>query len=260
MTVASATPQPSRPKSTSQLIDLSIVVPCLNEEGNVIDTIKTIIAAVKQVGCSYEIIVIDDASRDRTTAVVEEFQANHPDLPIRLQKNLVNRGYGGSYFDGAYLGQGKYYALVCGDNVFPQESLVAIFSKMGTVDIVVPVVDAENRNPIRKLLSSAFTQLVNLISGYSLGYYNGCSLYLRESVIQWDSKTYGFGFQAELLTSMLNAGATYTEVHIRTRERQSGSSKAITWKNFRSTTISLLRILRGRIRKELGQLGIGSRK
>ncbi len=45
-------------------IDVTLMVPCYNEEANVVDTLNAICAAADQVGCTYEIIVIDDCSRE----------------------------------------------------------------------------------------------------------------------------------------------------------------------------------------------------
>ena len=55
-------------------LDLTIAVPCKNEAKNIVGTLDTIISAVNEVGCSYEIIVIDDGSTDKTSVLVEQFQ------------------------------------------------------------------------------------------------------------------------------------------------------------------------------------------
>ena len=44
-------------------VEVSFMVPCLNEEANVVGTIETIMHALSRVGCSYEILVFDDGSR-----------------------------------------------------------------------------------------------------------------------------------------------------------------------------------------------------
>ena len=46
--------------------DITIFVPCYNEEGNIIDTFNTIISALVETKLSWEIIVIDDASVDKS--------------------------------------------------------------------------------------------------------------------------------------------------------------------------------------------------
>ena len=59
-------------------VEVSFMVPCLNEEENVVGTIETIMSALTRVGCSYEILVFDDGSQDNTAGVVTAFQAAQP--------------------------------------------------------------------------------------------------------------------------------------------------------------------------------------
>lgn len=233
-------------------IELTCMVPCLNEEENVIDTIRTIVGAVNKVGCGYEILVIDDGSTDRTAPVVEDFIAENPDIPVVLHRNSRNLGLSRSFVDGAFLGRGRYYRLCCGDNVEPEESLVEIFSRIGQADIVAPYQpEVEGRPAGRVALSSTYTFLINLFSGHKMRYYNGCQVLRREDVMRWHSHHYGFGFQADMLTRMLDEGATVVEFPVKTRDRVKGSSKALNLRNVLSSGHVLSEILLRRIRRRV---------
>ena len=93
-------------------VEVSFMVPCLNEEANVVGTIETIMSALSRVGCSYEILVFDDGSQDNTAGVVEAFQAKHPQAPVRLFRNKVNRGLSFNFVEAAFHGRGRYYRAV----------------------------------------------------------------------------------------------------------------------------------------------------
>ena len=125
-------------EGSDDAIEVSFMVPCLNEEANVVGTLETIMSALVRVGCSYEILVFDDGSQDNTAAVVAAFQAAHPQAPVRLFRNKFNRGLAFNFVEAAFQGRGTYYRAVPGDNVEPAESIEQIIRARGTADVIVP--------------------------------------------------------------------------------------------------------------------------
>src|SRR5262245_3397161 len=108
-------------------LDLTIFVACYNEEANIVPTLEELQSALANAKFTWEIIVIDDASRDRSVELVEQYVRQHPGVPIRLVVNESNRGLAQNYIEGAFLGRGKYYRLVCGDNVEDADTLREVF-------------------------------------------------------------------------------------------------------------------------------------
>lgn len=230
--------------------DITFFIPCYNEEENIVRTIETIVSAAQETTFKYEILIIDDHSQDKTVDVIEDFMKMHCNIPIQLERNKINCGLGYNYVEGAFLGKGKYYMAVFGDNSEPKESLLTVIKKLGSANIVVPYFGRGDSRPItRVLISRTFVALVNFISGHALRYYNGPVLHLRYNVMRWHSNTLGFAYQAELITQLLDNGASYTEVEIPNCNRKRGVSKAFTFKNFLSISHSLLQIFLRRIRR-----------
>src|SRR5882672_10401122 len=118
-------------------LDVTIVVPCLNEELNIAATLDTIRDAMSQFHYRYEILVIDDGSSDRTSNIVEEYRQTNPEIVLALHRNKKTIGLATSYVNGSFIGRGNYYKLVCGDNTEPKEALVAAFSCLGKADMIV---------------------------------------------------------------------------------------------------------------------------
>jgi 2-polyprenyl-3-methyl-5-hydroxy-6-metoxy-1,4-benzoquinol methylase len=232
-------------------IDLTIVIPCLNEQANIEGTLETVTSAMQELPYSYEVLVIDDGSKDRTSEIVEAYCSAHPELPIRLHRNEKNRGLTRSYVDGAFLGRGKYYRLVCGDNAEPKETISAIVSQLGTADMIIPYHSAVEGKPLlRRTLSHIYTALVNKFSGYRVRYYNGCALHLRYNVMRWGPYSFGFGFQAELITRLLDEKATSIQIPVSARHiEKTGHNSALNVGNFLSVGHTLLEILIRRVRK-----------
>lgn len=233
-------------------INLTIFISCYQEEAYIIATIDTVCAALAELGrISYEIIVIDDCSQDRSADLVDEYIRGHPDERILLLRNKVNRGLAQNYFDAAFIGKGKYYRLICGDDAEPKNTIVTVLRELGKADILIPYyISSEGKSLYRRLLSSAYSALVNAISGYRLHYYNGLAVHLRYNVMRWHPNTRGFGFQADLICRLLDEGFSYKEIAVRTVERKgAGSSRALAFKNILSITHTLIDLLLRRISK-----------
>ena len=246
---ASPNEAPALDPMLTNSLDLTIAVPCKNEEKNILGTLDTIISAVNEVGCSYEIIVIDDGSTDKTSVLVEQFQREHPSLPISLHKNPRNFGLSKTYVNGAFLGRGKYYRFVAGDNAEPREAMVQILKMIGKADIIIPFHEQlTGKSFSRVAVSKLYTFLVNLLSGYSINYYNGCAVHLRYNVLRWHSYAYGFGFQADMITLLLQQGASYIQVPVRVRHTNKGrGASPFHIRNIVSTAHTLFELFRRRI-------------
>jgi nucleoside-diphosphate-sugar epimerase len=244
----------SKPRPTAPVqnpIDVTLMVPCLNEEKHIWPTLDQIFAAMRDLPYTYEVLVIDDGSADGTSAVVEEYMEKHPDLPLRLHRQPSNRGLTRTYVDGAFLARGKYYRQVCGDNVEDKSVLLASLAPLGKADMIIPYREkTPGKSAFREWLSHFYTFLMNTLSGHHIRYYNGQATHIRYNVMRWGPYSFGFGFQAELITRLLDEGATYIEVSVGgSHTNKEGKNSALNLKNFLSVSHTLLETLIRRIRK-----------
>ncbi len=239
------------PAGIREELDLTFFVPCYNEEARITGTLETIEAAMTEIPLSFEVIVVDDGSKDRTASVVEEFKRGHPAMPIRLRRNPRNLGLARSFVETAFHGRGRYYRLVCGDNVEPRETLVKLLREIGKADIVLPYYPVlPGKSLSRRAISRTFTFLVDLLSGYSVRYYNGCAVYRRFHVMRWAPYNYGFGFQADLITMLLDEGATYVQLPVSgSHFVKEGGRSPLNFRNFVSTGHTLFEIFLRRVRR-----------
>jgi glycosyltransferase involved in cell wall biosynthesis len=226
-------------------LDLTVFISCYNEQDFIVDTMTTVGAALDEIGTvSYEIIVVDDRSKDNSSEVVKSYIAGHPDARIVLRTNKVNRGLAQNYLDVAFVGKGKYYRLICGDNAEPKETMLAVFRAIGQADMIIPYyVSNEGKSAYRQFISNTYSTLVNLISGFRLHYYNGLAVHLRYNVMRWHPNTRGFGFQADIICMLLDQGFSYKEVAVKSIERRSGGSNALTYRNLLSVAHTLIDLI-----------------
>ena len=232
-------------------IQISFFVPCLNEELNIINTLKNIEFVVEKLELKSDVIIVDDNSNDKTIEKVEQFLLNSK-LRITLIKNNKTKGLGINYVDAAFVAKGEYYILINGDNAEPKESIISILSLMGEADIIIPYFEGnDDRKTFRVLISKLFTFIINVLSSNNIPYYNGPVLHKRYNVMRWSPDTHGYAYQAELITRILCENATYKTVKIKNSNRNYGNSSAFTMKNFLSVNHSLLQIFLRRLRNFL---------
>ena len=226
-------------------IDITFFVPCYNEEKNIAKTLENIINSAGNI--KYEILVCDDGSKDNSKEIVKNY-INREKKNIILYENDKNLGIGFSYFKYSLEAKGEYYMLINGDNVEPSITIKKIINEKGRADIIIPYFGTEDRRTlIRKFISHLFTFVINLISFNSIKYYNGPVLHKTENVRLYRSKTYGYGYQAELITTLLMSDKSYLQVQVINTDRQWGTSKAFSISNILSILNTALSIFINRI-------------
>ena len=220
-------------------ITLSIFVPCFNEERNIANTLNNIQNGV--IGINYEILVVDDASKDKTIEMIEKFKKNNPNLDIKIISNKNNRGIGFNYRKTAQIAQGKYYMFLSGDDSLPSTEIKKTVDNIGKADMIL-VYFIDKRGILRRIISKIFTIIINLITLNNLKYYNGSNIHLLENVKLFCGKQPGFGYQAELITAQLRAKKTYFEIKVNPYLKSSETTKAFNPKNILSVIRSIMLI------------------
>lgn len=218
-------------KANDEAPQISFIVPCYNESKNLADTIAELMIAAREANLAhYEIVVVDDCSTDNTLAVAKRLAADNSS--IQVVANPVNLGYGGAYKNGVKHAHGVYAITIPGDNAHPANGISPILRRAGDADVIIPyVVNPEVRSELRRLISRTFTGIFNSLFGHHVPYYNGLVLYRTKLLRSIEIKTDGFAFQAEAITRLLTAGATYTTVGVEIAEHKHGGTTAFRLKN-----------------------------
>jgi len=81
-------------------MDLSLVLTCYNEEACLADSVGEIVRTLDLARMSYEIIFVDDASRDGTREAIRGIMASRPKVPMHAVYHERNTGWGGAVADG----------------------------------------------------------------------------------------------------------------------------------------------------------------
>jgi dolichol-phosphate mannosyltransferase len=223
---------------------VSFVVPALNEEHNIADTVGEVRRGARNLD-DFEVVLVDDGSRDRTGAIMDVLAAADP--RVRVMHNPANRGLGGAYKVGVANVRLPYVIMIPGDNCHPAECIEIILEKIGRADIVIPYVDNTNvRTLTRRLISNAFTQLLNTLFRQNVPYYNGVVLHRTDLIRSIEIETDGFAYQAEALIKLLRRGATSVSVPIRLSEHGDRRTRAFRIANVITVGKTIWRLLQKR--------------
>src|SRR3954468_17026913 len=102
-------------------VDLSVIVPAYNEEHRLLPTLERLHAYLSAQPLRYEILVVDDGSKDDTCGVVERAAQTLPH--VTLVRQLPNRGKGAAVRRGMLAARGQIRVMCDADCSIPPEQL-----------------------------------------------------------------------------------------------------------------------------------------
>jgi len=229
-------------------ITLSIFVPCFNKEKSITKALNCIKEGVQNI--NYEIIVVDDGSKDKTIEMIENFKKNNPNINIQTIYNQNNKGLGFNYFATAHKASGKYYMMVSGAAVEPPNEIKKIVSNIGKADMILIYIN-DKRGIFRRTISKMLVVIINLITLNNLKYYSGPNIHLVENVKSYCGGVSGFNLayhhQAGLIVEQIRQKKTYIEIPIEPYVRTLGESNSFTPRNIIRVVGTLMSIFLNQI-------------
>lgn len=222
-------------------LQISVVMPGLNEEENVALAIDSVIASFKTFALRGELIVVDDGSTDGSTEIIRRKCGEYKGL-VRMIRHETPHGIGASFWDGVDCAAGKGVVMLPADNENDPDQILRYINLLEYVDMVVPfVVNNGVRAFVRRVLSRFFTRIINATFGTSFHYTNGTVIYRRAVLQTVPYRVNNFFFQTDILVHLAKRKYLFAEVPYLLNKRAGGASKAVSLK-------SLCTILRGYLR------------
>ena len=186
---------------------LSVIVPAYNEEERIEAALRSMHRYLSQRDSSFEIIVVNDGSQDATSAVVERFQQEAPE--IRLVSYEKNRGKGYAVRLGMLQAQGKFFLQNDADGATPITELDRLEKAIDDgADIAIGsrALSSSDTNVsalwYRKAMGRVFNGIVNVVAVPGIADTQcGFKLYRREAAHELFRRQHaeGFSFDVEIL-------------------------------------------------------------
>ncbi len=115
---------------------ISIIIPTYNEEKAILDTIRELHATMKAANIPYQVIVVNDCSKDRTREVLEG-AGGEKELGITLVQHETNKGYGAAIKTGSRYATHDILCITDSDGTYPNNRIPDLYAEMNRHDMVV---------------------------------------------------------------------------------------------------------------------------
>jgi glycosyltransferase involved in cell wall biosynthesis len=229
-----------------RLSGISVFLPSHNEEGNVERVVRSWVAELPRVADNYEVIVVDDGSRDRTGEIAERLAAENPH--VKVVRHPVNRGYGGAVISGIRAATLQYVLLCDGDGQFDPSDLEQLTPFVPEYDVVAGYRAQRADHLMRRINGRAWTILVKVLLGITINDIDcGFKLFKREKLDGMELRAHGAMISTELMARLAGRKAKVKEVDVQHLPRltgeQSGANLKVVAKAFKEL-IALYRELR----------------
>lgn len=207
------------------LNELSLFFPCHNEAENLEALVADALAALPSLATTYEVILVDDGSRDATAVVAEHLVQRHPGV-VRLVRHAVNRGYGGALRSGFAAARYANLAYTDGDRQFRIADLGRLVAQAESDGAAVVIgYRIKRADP---LLRTIYASLYRIANGVWFGLRVrdvdcAAKLFRREALDGIRVRSNGAFFSAELLIRLQIAGVRIAEVGVPHYPRTAGS-------------------------------------
>jgi dolichyl-phosphate beta-glucosyltransferase len=202
--------------------ELSIVIPAFNEEARLGPTLEAYLAYCRQTARRVEVIVVDDGSLDRTSAVVNSCAARHPE--VRLIRLAENQGKGQAVRSGVVNAQGRRILFADADGATPLSEVERLEAAIdGGADVAIGSRALHDQSVkvqarlYRRMMGRIFHGLVELLTVPRVKD-TQCGFKLFQGPVAHDlfsrMRIRGFSFDVEVLMMAQRRGYSIAEVPV----------------------------------------------
>lgn len=219
----SSGPGRSRPEPSRIPGSFSLVLPAHNEEENIRIVVDQALEVLPKFAGAFEIVVVNDGSRDGTRRILDELAAAHPE--VRPIHHDVNRGYGGALVSGFNATSGDYVMFMDSDRQFDLNDLALLAPFIGSSDIVAGFRRERNDPLHRRVNAEVFNTVVRALYGVHMRDIDCAFKVFRGDLLRSITLTSsGALINTEMQAKLRRKGATLQQVAVHHYPRVAGTA------------------------------------
>ncbi|MFQ5418422.1 MAG: glycosyltransferase family 2 protein, partial [Myxococcota bacterium] len=201
--------------------DLSLVFPVFDEEVNIGPLLDESLRLAPKLARDFEIVVVDDGSRDRSAVVIENWRRRDP--RIRLVRHRSNRGYGAALRAGLREARGELVFFSDADLQFDLDELAMLLTHARDFDVVAGYREKRRDPWPRRLIAALWGALVRGLFGLRVRDIDCAFKVFRRHVIdEIPISSIGAFINTEILVRASNANFRIHQVPVTHRARRHG--------------------------------------
>ncbi|MDQ3979397.1 MAG: glycosyltransferase family 2 protein [Actinomycetota bacterium] len=205
--------------------EVSAFFPCYNDAPTIAALIESVSSTLERLGVEYEVIVVDDASTDRSPEVLEQLQARMPWL--RVVRHPFNRGYGGALLSGFAKARRQWVFYTDGDGQYdPTEVELLIKEATDDVDVVQGYKVSRSDPLSRKIVGRLYHRVASWMFALQLRDVDCDFRLIRRDVLEQVQLFHTSGvICVEMVRKLHDVGARFVEVPVSHHPRLHGTSQ-----------------------------------
>lgn len=220
---------------------LTIIVPALNEEEKIEQTVADLLPIARATLDDYEVFLIDDGSCDETGSIMERLAADDP----RVHVHHNSTPHGLPWMVREYIARSRfhYLAMVVGDGVNSTEALRRSFEAVGSADLIVGYRTNQQRPWFRQCVSIGFRVVMTMLYGSPVKDWSGYFIWPVEKVRGIGPFYLGNSYSVEVLVKMFrrHPGLSVKQIPMPQNPEGRGSTM-VTWRTARDVCHAVWRL------------------
>jgi len=210
----------------TQIPELSLFLPCYNEQDNLQSTVNKTLPILKKVAKKWELIIVNDGSKDDTGTIAKSIQKQYGDN-VKIVTHNPNRGYGAAFKSGFYNAKYNWITFIDADGQFDFNDIYTLLNKQKNTksDMVIGYYLGRKVPFIRILGSQAWQLVVYILFGLKVRDIDCGFKLVNKKIIDTIPKLQserGPFISSEFLIKSKKAGFKITEVGVHHYERTAG--------------------------------------